>query len=246
MRFFTDKTVKNEFLLIKIKDYFRLQKNGNKFSQWKEVFVDPGVYDLKNDYKFLWEGKINIKNFLNSLPKNHYFSCDLPSDMNLKYKKYFLEKSWQYAQAYSYHSQFIVTVQFYHKDHESFIENFDKYNSLKIKSGILGIGNYCKHFYYNEFVNHTLHYIFKNSKHPKIHIYGLALRLIPIASNLARKYNIKLSIDSTKWTRAVTNEFKKNNGVSCRGHNRQLYFNTYLDEIQKRYVSLENELYKKF
>ena len=138
MKFFTDKTVINDFLLIKFLDYLKLRKKNYDFSRWKEIFIDPGVYDLTKDYKFKWEGDVNIHEFLDSLPVNHYFSCDLPSDMNLKYKKYFLEKSWQYAQAYCYHHQFIVTVQFYHNNYWNFKENFDRYNNLDIKSGILG------------------------------------------------------------------------------------------------------------
>ena len=163
--------------------------------------------------------------------------------MNSSYKKYFLEKSWQYSQAYCYNPQFIVTVQFYHKDRLSFIEWFNKYNNLKIKSGILGIGNYCRHFHYNDFVKYTLPYIFENSKHPKVHIYGLSLRLIPIAYKLAKKHDIELSMDSTKWTRCLTKEIKLKHGVMCRKHNRQLFFNTYLTEISNRNVMLKNKLY---
>ncbi len=239
MRFFTDKTVKNDYLLIKIKDYLKLKD----FSRWKEIYIDPGVYDLTKHHKFSWEDKINITEFLESLPENHYFSCDLPSDMNLKYKKLFLEKSWKYAQMYSYHTQFITTVQFYHNDYLSFIENFNRYNNLEIKSRILGIGNYCKHFFNNEFVKHTLGYIFNNCKHPKVHIYGLALRLIPIAEKLAIRNDIELSIDSTKWTRLVNNKYYERceNRRSCNSKTRQTFFDIYMEEIKNRGVILENE-----
>jgi hypothetical protein len=211
-------------------------------NKWKEILVDPGVYDLTKDYKFKWEGDINIPDFLNSLPNNHFFSLDLPSDMNLKYKKYFLEKSWQYAQAYCYHPQFIVTVQFYHNDYWSFKENFDKYNDLNIKSGFLGIGNYCKQHFNNEFVKHTLPYIFKNTKWPRLHIYGLAMRIIPIAYNLAKRNNIDLSIDSTKWTRPI-NAFCRDlaGGLWFTHKYRQRFFDEYLNEIRKKKVVLENE-----
>lgn len=242
MKFFTDKTVKNDFLLIKIKDYIKMKESTK--NKWKEILVDPGVYDLTKDYKFKWEGKINIHEFLNTLSSNHFFSCDLPSDMNLKYKKYFLEKSWQYAKAYSYHPQYIVTVQFYHNNYLNFIEWFNKYNNLEIKSEILGIGNYCKHHFTNEFIKHTLPYIFKNCKHPRIHIYGLALRNIRWAYKLSKKYGIGLSIDSTKWTRVVNKELRERMGEGHRGCNaneRQLFFDEYLKEITKRGVLLDNE-----
>lgn len=208
--------------------------------KWKEILVDPGVFDLKKDYKFKWEGNINIRDFLDSLPDNHFFSCDLPSDMNLKYKKYFLEKSWQYSKAYCYHPQFIVTVQFYHNDYWSFKENFDKYNNLNIKSGFLGIGNYCKQHFYNDFTKHSLPYIFKNSKWPRLHIYGLSMRLIPIAYKFAKKCNIELSIDSTKWTRPI-NEYIRTlwSGQWFTHKYRQEFFDEYLKEIEKKGVILE-------
>ena len=233
MKFFTDKTVINDYLLVKIVDYVKMKDK----SKWEEILIDPGVYDLTKGFKFSWEGDINIPEFLDSLPGNHYFSCDLPSDMNLKYKKYFLEKSWQYAKAYSYHPQFIVTVQFFHNNYWSFKENFDRYNALNIKSGFLGIGNYCKHHYYNEFVKHSLPYAFKHSNCPRIHIYGCSLRLIPIAYRLADRYGVELSVDSTKW------DFYWYERDYERG-NRQKAFNWYMDKIKTKGVVLENTIWE--
>ncbi len=135
MKFFTDKTVINDYLLIKINDYMKM----DDFSKWKEVFVDPGVYDLTKSDKFSWEGLINIPDFLNSLPDNHYFSWDYPGDMNIQYQDKFL--IWTYNNAINYrtNSQYIVTVQSKFNNYYNFVEWFDKFNDLKIESGILGL-----------------------------------------------------------------------------------------------------------
>ena len=51
MKFFTDKTVINDYLLIKIKDYLKLKDK----SRWQEIFVDPGVYELTKTFYYSWE-----------------------------------------------------------------------------------------------------------------------------------------------------------------------------------------------
>lgn len=231
MKFFTDKTVINDYLLIKIKDYLKLKS----FDRWKEIFIDPGVYDLTKSDKYSWEGKINIKEFLDSLPDNHYFTFDYPCDMNEKYTDLFLQKSWDNALKYHKHHQYITTVQFRLNNYWSFVEWFDLYNALPIKSGILGLGNLCRFRTLNQYLKHTLDYAFSCCNHPKIHIYGLCLRAIPYTFNLAKRFNIKLSIDSTKWTRACSNELKKKYGyISCRKHNRQEFFDDYKNKIEMR------------
>ena len=196
MKFFTDKTVENDYLLIKIKDYMKMKD----FSRWEEVFIDPGVYDLTKDSKFSWEGTINILDFLNSLPENHYFSCDYPCDMNPAYTDLFLQKTWDNALKYHSHPHYIVTVQYKFKNYWNFVEWFDKYNALDITSGILGLGNMCRFRTLNSYLKHALDYAFSHCKHRRIHIYGLCLKAIPYAYKLAKRYNIELSIDSVKWT----------------------------------------------
>ena len=108
----------------------------------------------------------------------------------------------------------------------------------------MGLGNICRIFYLTDYIQASLHYAFKYCKHPRIHVYGLALRIIPYTCKLSKKYNVELSMDSTKWTRAVTNDFKLQNGAACRSHNRQLYFKEYLKVIESRGINLENKLYK--
>ena len=188
LKFFTDKTVVNDYLLDKIKDYWKMKD----FSQWKEVFIDPGVYDLTKSDKFNWEGKINIPEFLDSLPENHYFSWDYPCDMNPKYTDLFLDKTFVNAQIYQDHPQYIVTTQYRFNDYWNFVGNFNCYNNFDIKSGILALGNMCRFRTLNQYLKHALDYAFSHTKHPRIHIYGLCLKGILYAVKLAKQFDIGL------------------------------------------------------
>lgn len=244
MKFFTDKTVINDYLLIKIKDYWKLQRKGNDFSRWKEVFIDPGVYELTKALEYSWVNKMSYNmmgQWIKNLPNNHYFSWDYPGDMNVPHQDYFMDKSWQNAKEYCKYPQYVITVQSKFKDYEDFVKWFDKYNKLEIKSGIVGLGNMCRFRNLNDYLKNALDYAFSKCKHPRIHIYGLCLRAIPYAVALSKRYNVKLSIDSTKWTRAVNKKLKdKYNGrVCCRKENRQEFFDEYKKRIKE--VLLENE-----
>ena len=235
--------------MIKIKDYLKLKD----FSKWKEIYVDPGVYELTKHDEYSW---VKVKTahedmikFLDFLPKNHYFSWDYPCDMNPKFTEYFLRKSWKNAKKYCKHSQYIITVQSkcykiknrVIPDELSFYKWFDRYNKLEIKSGILGIGNLCRIKRMTVGLKNIIIYAMKNSKHPRMHIYGLCLDAIPFAEKLAIRNNIELSIDSTKWTRACNSDLKWSEGYNCTSKNRQKFFDEYLNIIKKRDVELENE-----
>lgn len=206
---------------------------------WKEIFVDPGVYELTKSDSYSWEGLIDIGEFLDMLPDNCYFSADYPCDMNPKFTHKFLEKSWNNAIRYCGHKQYIVTVQSEFNNYWSFTQWFDKYNDLFIESGIMGLGNICRIFFLTEYIKMTLAYAFKNCKHPRIHIYGLGMRIIPYACKLAEKYDIKLSMDSTKWTRACNSELKWSEGYNCKKVNRQKFFDVYLETLRERGIKIE-------
>ena len=226
MKFFTDKTVINDYLLVKLVDYIKM----DDFSQWKEVFIDPGVYDLTKSDGFKWEGTIDIPEFLDSLPDNHYFSWDYPGDMNEFHQELFLHNTWNNAEMFHNEPQYIVTAQYKHKDYWDFVEWFDRYNQLEIRSGILGLGNMCKFRSLNQYLMHTLDYAFSHSKHPRIHIYGLCLKAIPYAVRLAERHNIALSIDNVKWTFVF---------YEIESKDRQDQFNYYMNKILKTGVVIE-------
>lgn len=233
MKFFTDKTVESKYLLIKIKDYLKLKD----FSRWDEILIDPGVYELTKDINYSWVSKGTyswMHHFLDGLPDNHYFSWDYPPDMNEKYTQYFLDRTWDNAQKYCNLSHYIVTVQSRFKNYMDFKHWFDKYNKLKIESGILAVGNLCRIHFKTEYIKHALDYAFSHCKHKRIHIYGLGLRIIPYAYNLAERFNIELSMDSTKWTRC-----HHTSGLSSCGNNRQEYFNEYIETLESRGIKIE-------
>ena len=223
MKFFTDKTVINDYLLIKIGDYRKVKD----FSRWKEIFIDPGVYELTKSNEYSWVDDLNIWEFLNVLPPNHYFSWDYPGDMNPSHAELFLQNTWENALKYHHHPNYIVTVQFKFHNYLSFIAWFDDYNALDIVSGILGLGNLCRIHFKDQYIKHVLPYAFKNCNHNRIHVYGLALRLIPFAFKLAYHYGIELSVDNTKWTFMIYEQSEKD---------RNICFNLYLDKIRKKGV----------
>lgn len=237
MKFFTDNTVENSNLLIKIKDYCNL----NDFSRWKEILIDPHVYELTKDSEYSWINEINIAKFLDSLPENHYLSVDYPCDMNERYTELFLEKSWKNALKYHSHPQYIITVQSRFRNYWNFVEWFDKYNSLDIKSGILALGNMCRFSFLNNYLKHTLDYAFSHCIHQRIHIYGLNLRSIPYACKLSKKFEIQLSTYSTKWTRINAKYKSIVKKVACSSQKeRQTFFNFYLKRMKELGVELEN------
>lgn len=237
MKFFTNNLVQNDYLLIKIQDYLK----GFDTSAYKEVFIDPGVYELKDSPCYSWERTLNVQEFLNSLPENHYFSADYPSDMNLEFTDHFLTRSWDNAIMHTGNKHYITTVQSKFNDYWSFMEWFDRYNDLYIASGIMGLGNLCRILGLTEYMKHVLGYAFKKCKHPRIHIYGLSMRIIPHAYRLSRKYGIELSIDSTKWTRACTVDLKEKYNINCTNQNRQEFFEEYLKLMKAKGVSLQND-----
>lgn len=235
INFFTGKTVQNDFLLVKLIDYLKM----NDFSKWKEIFIDPGVYDLTKSKFYSWEKETYqqtlkfIVAFLDSLHDDHYFSWDYPCDMNLEYQDFFINKTWENACHLCYHPQYIVTTQYKYNNYWDFVKWFNRYNNLEIKSGILGLGNMCRFRTLNQYLEHALSYAFYRCKHPRIHIYGLCLRAIPYAYNLSKKVGIELTIDSTKWTKACNTRLKNKYGVNCTSHNRQEFFNEYIKIIKK-------------
>lgn len=234
MKFFTDRSVVNDYLLIKLPQYSGLKDK----DRWKEILVDPGVYDLTKGPTFKWEDKIDVDEFLETLPANHYFSWDYPPDMNLDHTEHFLERTWENALKYHAHPQYIVTVQCRFQDFPDFKKRFDQYNALDIESEFLGIGNMCRYPRMNLYLKNVLLYAFKNLKHPRLHIYGLCLSALPTAFELAEKYDIDFSTDSTKWTRAVTNELKYKYGLNAKRDTRQIFFDAYLERIKEKGIEL--------
>lgn len=230
-KFFTDRSVQNDYLLIKVKDYLKMRS----FARWKIIFIDPGVYELRGSIEYAFIPKMEVNKFIKNLPQNHYFSLDYPSDMNLDYQDLFMKKSWLNAQKYSKYESYIVTVQSKFQNLQSYKGWFKRYNALDIKSGILAIGNLCRIPRLSKLLKETIRYSFENCDHKWIHIYGLCLQGIVYALKQAEIYDINFSVDSTKWTRACTQELKDKFGrVHAHYLIRQQFFDEYLKLIQKK------------
>lgn len=224
LKFFTDKSVINDFLLVKIEDYIKMKS----FRRWSEVLIDPGVYHLKTSKIYPWEGQIHIEEFMENLPKKHYFAFDYPCDMNIKYQDSFIIKSWLNAKKYAIYEHFIPVVQFGFSNFKEFKIMFDGYNKLDIASKIIGLGNMCRIHFLNDFMKNAIRYAFENCKHNRIHIYGLGLRIIPYAHRLSVINDIELSVDSTKWTRSHHTPGLRANTKA----QRQEFFDEYLSHIK--------------
>jgi len=50
--------------------------------------------------------------------------------------------------------------------------------------------------------------------------------------------NVELSTDSTKWTRAVTDDLKHQYGLHAKAATRQIFFDAYLNRIRDKGVIL--------
>ncbi len=220
MRFFTDQKWW-VYLLINIKKYPKMRS----YQRYNEIIIDPGVYDLKDNDKYSWEGKIDIDKFLEKLPENHFFSFDYPSDMNLKFEDLFIKKSWKNALKYSHYSQYITTVQGKFGNINNYIKWFERYNELD--SDFMGLGNMCQHRTLNRFLKDVLSYIFKNCNSKRIHIYGLCKKAIPYADKLAKKYKKLLSVDQEKW------QYYKVSSLRSKD------LNYYLNDLIKKEVEIE-------
>lgn len=218
--FFTDITTNcSNFCLLNIKQYSK-KKHLNKFL----YLIDPSVYELKNNIEY---SQIDL---LHSIAKENkeLISIDYPCDMNLEYSDLFIEKSIQNNLKYAKNNCYIATIQFKFLDFIDFKKQFEYLEeNIDFTQKIIGIGNLCRILSSNEFTDKVFKYL--NSKKYFYHFYGLGFRLI-------KKY-IHLfdfcSIDSTKWTKAITNDFKLQNGVCCRKFNRNKYFLKYISELSK-------------
>ena len=183
------------YLIVKLKNYLKHPKK----ERYKTILIDPGVYELGDSDSYSWEGTINIQKFLDSLPNNHYFSCDYPGDMNPQYTNLFLHKSWDNACKFSKHKQYITTVQYQFNNYLNFTEWFKEYNELPMKSGIIGIGNMCQQKGLNSFVKHAIPYVIKNSNADWIHFYGPNLRIIKYIAKWQKLTSKLISVDNRKW-----------------------------------------------
>lgn len=209
---------------------------GNKKIKEKEiVFYDPDVYSLRdgNEYpkiKLLHEIASGVK----PLKKNEYISIDYPCDMNLKFQVEFIRKTVENNIKYANNRRYICTIQSKFKNIKDFRFNLYKLEDIWSNTGkILGIGNLCRIIYPNKFMDMVFTEMYKIAKKVKqFHFYGLSIRNI-------KRYIPRLlvtsdvSVDSTKWTRAVDNSLRIPYGLQSTSSNRQEFFERYIYNIEK-------------
>jgi hypothetical protein len=248
MRFFTDHTVKHNLLLMQINRYLRKrEEDPSFFDKYNEVLIDPGVYELGDRKEYSWRDDVDVGEFLDSLPDNHYFALDYPCDMNHERTQLFLNKTWETAQEYCDHPQFIVSVQSAFKSFISFVYWFQKYNSLNCKSRFMAVGNLgrlqCTSRVEKNLAKSIILHALKHANAQRLHFYGLTIRVFPFLVMNEDKYKINCSVDSTNWTQAVNKKCKSKlhesmdapvvgSGLrSCNKETRQLFFDEYLRRI---------------
>jgi len=237
MIFFTDiNTDISKYCLLNIKSY----KNKKKLNK-KICYIDPSVMELRNSSEF---SNIEFMRDLiekEQLLENEYISIDYPCDMNKDLTKLFIRKSRENNFRYASNLKYICTIQFQFNNFKSFKNQTEKLRSVwELPGKIIGIGNMCRIMTPTSFTNNVFRYIRNNMKGHQIHFYGLALRVIKSSHfKSLLNFGFNISVDSTKWTRAVTREFKKDHGVACRKDTRNLYFLEYMKELRKAGIKVE-------
>lgn len=226
LTFFTDITTNiSKFCLLNVKRY-----EDNRKEQKRINFIDPSVYELKDSKEYSLIDKLHYLSSGN-LATNEFISIDYPCDMNLQFQNEFIEKSIQNNLKYKNNLQYICTIQSKFQNFADFKYQYEYLEEqIDFSQKIIGIGNLCRIMHTNEFTDNVFKFLNEKQKSIKmIHFYGLGMKLI-------RKYIPeieKCSIDSTKFTKAITTELKKANGVCCRKHNRDLFFIEYMKTLQK-------------
>jgi hypothetical protein len=240
--FFTQKEkFHHRYLLYKINRKTTLEELRNLSSNYTEIFIDPDVYSLKKSNEFPEVNKLHeLANI--SLPSNVFLSIDYPCDMNSNYSEEFIIKSVENNRRYAKNPNYICTIQFKYMNFDDFCYRFNELRDVWIQlNKIIGIGNLCRLIKTKseiEFGKRIMRFLAENIHGRRIHIYGLGKRLIGSKEFQYLCRINRISIDSTKWTQAVTSELKKQHGLKCKSNNRELFFNTYIFEIKNKFEVL--------
>lgn len=248
--FFTQKEKwKQNYILYRIKKKTTFDLIKELSEKYKEILIDPGVYDLKksNEYSNI----ILLHQIAQSkLPRNVFISIDYPCDMNLEYTDEFIRKSNENNFKYRENNQYICCIQFKFSNFEDFIKNWNllkpiwKNNPKKM----IAIGNLCRLVdKKNQFVNKVFNFIIQEKIINRIHFYGLGKHAIKQYIPNLLKMGFNISIDSTKWTRASNDKCResvmKEKGLEffkgCKGYNgcttkiREIFFTEYINDLRK-------------
>jgi len=282
MIFFTDiPTDVSNYCLLHINKYDSPKKAAKKL-----IFVDPGVHYLMKHEEYPHIERLH-ELASGGLESNEWISIDYPGDMFPERMEEFIEHTYQNNLKYAYNLKYICTIQFHlsncatpkefwagvaqgdQSDFISFQQEFTRHIPFFLfKNKILGIGNLCRIMYPTPLTDRIFDYVIKQSKGPSlfknerlikwVHIYGLSKRCIYKYVPMLEYAGIKVSVDSTKWTRVnghlipkykVSHKDKpqqklapvpwEQGGIACTGETRPEFFLTYMKHLKKHIKTVE-------
>lgn len=231
--FFTDHYVPDsKYCLVNIKNY-----SPSKLARKRVIMIDPAVMELRKKREYSQIEKLHRK--AENLESNEYISIDYPCDMNPLYSRYFIDKSIENNRLYEDNPRYICTIQSNFLDFDSFKKEFLTIKDIWENNDekIIGIGNMCRIMNPNRFTSNVFGYLYKHiQKNKRIHIYGPAMKVIcHYLPRLLKKFRI--SMDSTKWTRAINDVVKDRYGYNCYiwspPDQVMAFFNAYVTTIKK-------------
>lgn len=238
--FFTDLSTNiSNYCMCNIKHYPKLSRYDKKM-----VFIDPSVYELKENEEYSCIEQLHSLLLKNELKTNEYISIDYPCDMipiieNREDKQYlmkcnqFIEKSIKNNLKYIENEKYICAIQCKFQDYEDFIEQFNfLYHKIDSDRKIVGLGNLGRIMNPNQYTDRVFNYISEYSG-KWLHLYGLSLKCIcKYLPKLTNWDNV--SVDSTKWTHRVNKNGVLAKSICCRKETRDDYFLEYVRVIQER------------
>jgi hypothetical protein len=221
------------------KDIALLHQLANNLKKDEEISIDypcdmiqTSQYEPKaylNWLKYKKKRYQKVKCQTHKLPANYIYDCNT-----------FIQKSYYNNILYANNNQYICTIQSEKEDFHSFKVEAKRLKKIwKNPNKIIGLGNMCRIFNINEFSDKVYRWIAKNMAGRRIHIYGMSLKHIKKYVPLLEKVGIQVSVDSTKWTKAVTTELKEKYGLNCKKNTRDLFFLEYIKEIEKHGIKVE-------
>ncbi len=235
--FFTDITTKiSNFCLLNIKSYHNRKKCSKKI-----IYIDPSVYQLVKTDEY---SKVDFMHILleqNLLRENEWISIDYPCDMNAQYTQLFIEKSYHNNIKYKDNLKYICAIQSEFYNFQDFVKQSERLRSVwEIPGKIIGIGNLCRIMRPDSFTNNVMRYIRNNMSGHKIHFYGMALKVLKGSHFKSLLYNdFQISVDSTKWTKAVSSTLKNKYNINTNSKNRNEFFLEYMKNLEKNGIWVE-------
>lgn len=241
LTFFTDiQTNISNYCLLNIKSYHNKKKLKKKL-----IYIDPSVYELVKQEEY---SKVDFMHILleqNLLRENEYISIDYPCDMNEKLTDSFIQKSFDNNWRYRMNLKYICAIQSRFGNYKDFVKQTEKLKGVwRGRNKIIGIGNLCRIMRPNSFTNNVLRYLrntfITHHQIYRLHFYGLSLAVMK-SSHFRSLINhgACVSVDSTKWTKACTNNLKKKYGLNCSTKNRDEFFLEYIKTLQKSGIIIE-------